>query len=610
MNSGNFAESGKIMKPDKNVDKKLNSIFLISLGYSYGVTFDKSSCYVQLGLLYLGTVLKQKGYKVSLLYSDYPDVEEIIEQIKSRHVAIAGFYTTTENIYRSLKCAGMLKERFPDLIIMMGGPHASVMDKHILETYNHIDIIARGEGENTVIQLAEYYFEGKNAPEHIKGISYRKNNEFCQNSDSPFIDSLDNLPVPDRDLLEEPLRSFDIKFPRIITGRGCPFKCTFCYEGFLGSSYRMRSAEHVLEEVKYLYKRGDISYLRFLDDTFTVNPQRTMKICKGLRDMSEEGTKFVWFAEGRVDVLSRYPRLLYAMSLAGLAVLQIGVECAEQQVLDMYQKNITLEEIEEVVRTCNSALIPSVSINFIIGGPLESRDLYRKNLDFVRKLMKLAPGRLNITSTLLVPFPGTKIMNEPEQFGLNITDNECITGMTNDTCFCENEALNCCEITGIKRDFDREVWKIMAELSRYVPYDMISQNFSLKSSGIETPWAALFSDDTGVRRFYNLKLHKINISFSEAEEDKILNYYPSRTYPLFYNEDNSIVLHKVYGKEILDDTGSRLYELSSGKRTFSEILHIAEEKIFTDRDSSSVYEEVKKFYRLMEKFCAVIFLKI
>jgi len=147
-------------------------------------------------------------------------------------------------------------------------------------------------------------------------------------------------------------------------------------------------------------------------------------------------------------------------------------------------------------------------------------------------------------------------------------------------------------------------------LSRYVPYDIISQYFSLKSSGLETPWAALFSDDTGVRRFYNLKLHKINISFSEAEEDKILNYYPSRTYPLFYNEDNSIVLHKVYGKEILDDTGSRLYELSSGKRTFSEILHIAEEKIFTDRDSSSVYEEVKKFYRLMEKFCAVIFLKI
>jgi radical SAM superfamily enzyme YgiQ (UPF0313 family) len=143
---GNFAESGKIMKPDKNVDKDLQTILLISLGYSYGVTFDKSSCYVQLGLLYLGTVLKHRGYKVRLLYSDYPDVDEIIEQIKSRHVAIVGFYTTTENINRSLKCAHMLKEHFPDLIIMMGGPHASVMDKHILETYKHIDVIARGEG--------------------------------------------------------------------------------------------------------------------------------------------------------------------------------------------------------------------------------------------------------------------------------------------------------------------------------------------------------------------------------------------------------------------------------------------------------------------------------
>jgi len=602
-------ERNKFMN-SRNFDKDLNSILLISLGYSYGVTFDKGSCYVQLGLLYLGTLLKNNGYKVNLIYSDYPDIEEIIERIKVHNVTMAGFYTTTENIYRSLKCADILKEYFPDLIIMMGGPHASVMDKDILEQYKSVDIIARGEGENILLELAEYYFDGKNSLEYIKGISYRKNNDVLRNSEAPFIHDLDTMPVPDRDLLEEPLRSFDILFPRIITGRGCPFKCTFCYEGFLGSSYRMRSAENVLEEVNYLHKRGEISYLRFLDDTFTVNPQRTMKICKGLREMSEDGTKFVWFAEGRVDVLSKYPRLLYAMSLAGLAVLQVGVECAEQKVLDMYQKNITLEEIEEVVNLCAGALIPSVSINFIIGGPLESRDLYRKNLDFVKKLMHLAPGRLNITSTLLVPFPGTKIMKEPEKFGLNIVDNECITGMTNDTCFCENEMLNCCEITGIKRDFDREVWNIMAEISREVPYDMISQNFSLKSSGIETPWAALFSDDTGIRRFYNLKLHKINLSFTEVEEEKILNYYPARTYPLFYNEDNRIVLHKIYGKEILDYTESRLYELSSGKKTFVEILHIVEEEIFIDMDSSGVYEKLKDFYGLMEKFCAVIFLKI
>jgi len=592
----------------KKLEKNLHSVMLVYSGYSYGVDSSRVTRNVQLGLLYLGTVLKNNGYKVSILFTDYPYLDEIIEKIRNEHIAIAGFYTITDNIDRCVRLACILKELFPELIILMGGPHATVLDKEILEKYKSVDIIVRGEGEYTLLSLVRFYYDCYGKLKDIKGITYREGKEICRNENASFVSDLDSLPL-DRDLLEEPVRSTDICYPKIITGRGCPFKCAFCYEGFHGNVYRMRSAEHVLEEVDCLIKRGEIAYILFLDDTFSVNPQRTMKICKGLRNMSEEGRRFVWFAEGRVDVLSKYPRMIYAMRLAGLAVIQLGVECADQKILDVYEKHITLEQIEEVVKICADAKIPSISINFILGGPFESRELYEKNLDFVRKLMKIAPGRLNVSSTLLAPFYGTRIMKEPDYFGLKIIDSECKTGITNKTCFCETDYMNEYELTSLRIDFDREVLNIMIDVSKDLTRDVIYENFSVKYYGIDSQWVTLLSSDRGIKRFINLKLHKSYFSIDELE-DSMLNYYPVRTYPLVYDDDNRVVFYKIYGKEILNNTDSRLYEFSSGKRTFGEICKIAGENLFTGLTSDEVYKRVKDFYMAMDRFYGVIFSKI
>lgn len=594
----------------KLLDKQLHSVMLAYFGYSYGVDLSRATRNVQLGILYLGTMLKNDGYKVNILCTDFPWLDDIIEKIRNEHIAIAGFYTITDNIDRCVRCASLLKELFPDLIILMGGPHASVLDKEILKKHNSVDMIVRGEGEYTLLSIARFFYDGSGELKDIKGITYRKNNEICRNDDAPFVSDLDSLPLPDRDLLEEPVRSTDIFYPRIITGRGCPFKCAFCYEGFHGSAYRMRTAGDVLREVDSLIKRGEIGYILFLDDTFSVHPQRTMKICKGLRSMSEEGRKFVWFSEGRVDVLSKYPRLIYAMKLAGLAVIQLGVECADQKILDMYEKHITLEQIEEAIRICVDAKIPSISINFILGGPFESRELYEKNLDFVRKLMKVAPGRLNVSSTLLAPFHGTRIMKEPARFGLKIIDRECKTGITNKTCFCETDYMNEYELTGLRIDFDREVLNIMIDVSKDLTRDIIYEIFSVKYFGVDSQWATLLSYDRGIRRFINLKIHKSYFAIDEVEEDRLSDYYPVRTYPLVYDDNNRVVFYKIYGKEILNDIDSRLYEYSSGKRTFREILNIAKEQLFKELPSEEVYKRVKDFYVTVDKFYGIIFSKI
>ena len=598
----------KSIPSPKNTESK--SFLLISLGYSDGSSLEKETCFIQLGILSLATVLNNNNYKVNLLFSDYPDLDLIIDKIKKENVLIVGFYTTTENIYRTLKCANILKQNYPEITIILGGPHATVMDREILEKENTIDLIVRKEAEEIIVSLARFFIDKKGCLKDIKGITYREKGEILRNSDAPFIEDLNSLPIPDRDLLEEPIKTFDTLYPRIITGRGCPFQCAFCFEGMSGNRYRMRSAENVIEEIDYIISRGEIRYIRFLDDTFTVDPRRTMKICNALRDRSEEGRKFMWFAEGRVDVLSKNPRLIYAMSLAGIANIQLGLECADQKTLDIYQKNITLKQIEDVVKICSDALIPSISVNFILGGPFENKEIYEKNLAFVRKLMNIAPGRLNVSSSLLVPFPGTAIRKYPEKYGLKIIDSSCVTGMTNETCYCETEFLDKYDLTNMKREFSREVEKMMIQVSKNMPYHVVEQNFSLQFYGLTPPWQILFSRDRGIKKFFNLKLHGANLSLKEIGEKNISTYYPTRTYNLNYNKENCVIFEKVYGEETLSQQDSRLYELSSGKRRFRDVVKAAKETVFKENTPEEVYNKTIDFYNRMEKVHSIIFAKI
>lgn len=591
------------------LNKNIPAILLLYICYSEGINPEDETSVVQLGLLYLGTVLKQQGYRVKISAFSYPDHEDIKEIIEKEHTGITGFYVTTENIYRCLKCAGLIKKSFPSMKIIFGGPHASVMDRELMEEYSYIDLIVRKEGEITLPEVVKFYFHSSGNLKDIKGITFREDNQIFQNPDRPFIEDPDIIPFPDRDLLDDPVRQVDITYPRVITGRGCPFSCAFCYEGS-GSKYRMRSSENVLSEIDYLLERGEVRYIRFMDDTFTVNPLRTLKICRGLRKRLESGKKFAWFAEGRVDILARHPGLIYEMSLSGLINLHIGVECADQEILDIYEKHITLDDIEQVVKYSADAQIPLISMNFILGGPKDREEIYEKNLDFIRKLMNIAPGRLQITSALLIPFPGTKISKNPERYGLSIIDRTCKTGLTNETVYCETEFLNKCDLIRLKRKFDREIDKIIIETSRHVSPEILEEHFRLPFYGIRSYWHYLLSFDHGMRRFFNWRLHKSYYYIKEISEDELSLFYPVRTYNLNYNEEGLIVIDKLYGQELLDREETLLYELCSGKITSGEILYAGKASIFKDLPENEIYKRVMGFYIKMEKIYALIFSKI
>ena len=158
----------------------------------------------------------------------------------------------TQTFESALKTASAAKEACPDAKIVMGGPHATFQDKEILRQEKVVDIIVRGEGEETLLELAKQP-ELENIGD-IKGITYRSGGEIVQTPTRPFIQNLDALPRPDYKQI--PIEKYKINGKRIlpiISSRGCPFQCSFCVASeMFGRTFRARSEGNVVDEIEWL----------------------------------------------------------------------------------------------------------------------------------------------------------------------------------------------------------------------------------------------------------------------------------------------------------------------------------------------------------------------
>ncbi|HPZ06493.1 MAG TPA: cobalamin-dependent protein, partial [Candidatus Eremiobacteraeota bacterium] len=254
-------------------NKKRDQIFLFYIVFSDGLKLYKGCTHIPIGLLSIGTFLQERNYQIKLICDRYPDMDEIKRAISYSRVRVAGFYTSTDNIYRVIEISKFIKQNFPGIIIIFGGPHATVRPVEVLEG-SPADIVVRYEGEYTMLDLMNYFFLDEGKLENIPGIVYRDGNSIKSNPLRPCIDNLDELPIINRDLA--PTREGVVS---ILTGRGCPYECTFCFQA-TGHYHRMRSIEHVLKELdEVLNTYDDPLYLGFIDDTFIAHPERTIKLC-------------------------------------------------------------------------------------------------------------------------------------------------------------------------------------------------------------------------------------------------------------------------------------------------------------------------------------------
>jgi anaerobic magnesium-protoporphyrin IX monomethyl ester cyclase len=351
-----------------------------------------------LGLAYLASILKEKKHQVKVVDLNVEPLD--YRSLPYQDFDLVGISVDTTRYPVSQKIAAAAKRH--GVRVVMGGPHAAFFDKEIL-TSNTADYVIRGEGEYGMLDLVDALENGGEV-EKVEGLSYRYDGTWDKNPARPFIQDLDFLPFPGRDLLPLNLYTHNMgkRFSAtMVTSRGCPFNCDFCScSEFSGIKWRTRSVENILEEMSILYNRYGYRAISFLDDNFTLSPSRVITLCDNIL---RRGWDIEWWAFSRIDTVVKNEKMVELMAKAGLRQVFIGFESADQETLDGFGKKLETDNIYKGVEILKRNKI-DVWGSFIIGALKETKEKIKKTIRFSKKI---DPAYAQFS--ILTPYPGTRL---------------------------------------------------------------------------------------------------------------------------------------------------------------------------------------------------------
>jgi len=365
--------------------------------------------YVPIGLAYLAAVVEKAGHELAVI--DCPalgmDQDALKKKLEDFQPDLVGVTSMTPTIQSALQSTRIAKEACPSATVAIGGPHATFMDKQILNDEPSVDVVARGEGEETLLELAQSATESKKLPDII-GITFRKGKDTIQTPMRPTIKNLDDLPYPayNRFALEKYLLYGKLFLP-VITSRGCPFQCAFCTTSrILGKEYRARSPKNIVDELEHIERVYHADSFTFYDDTLTLDKGRMFKICDEIR---ARGIRIPWDCQTRVDQVTK--EILSKMKESNCQQVFFGVESGCQTILDAVNKRTTVEQNEKAIRMAKEAGL-FVSISIILGYPGETPEMLKQTLDFIRRA---EPD--DVYLCIATPYPGTELRRVVEEKG-------------------------------------------------------------------------------------------------------------------------------------------------------------------------------------------------
>lgn len=364
-----------------------------------------------LGLLYIAAVLESGGHKVKILDGGkHPEIN-VIKEIENFKPDIVGLSSMTFLWERCKTIAKEIKENFPDIFVLVGGPHPTVLPEECMKEASWIDAVGIGECEYSMLEAVNNIEKGKSLKD-VKGLFYRENGKILKNSLREPPQDLDKLPFPARHLLEDikeyiPSATEYKRLPvlSMMASRGCVFRCLFC-SNITGKVIRFRTPGNVLTEIDELVEKYGTKDIYFFDDTFTTNKKWVMEICDLL---IERDYDLIWSAQGRANTVDR--EILEKMKKAGCWKIFYGFESCLQKNLNMLRKGITLEQIKNATKLTQEIGI-EVEGSFIFGIPGET---YSDALKTIESVKKLNPDYVKFYP--LTPLPGTDLMKNVNEYG-------------------------------------------------------------------------------------------------------------------------------------------------------------------------------------------------
>ncbi len=361
-----------------------------------------------LGIMALDAFLRQRGYDdIHLL--DMRLEKETPAQIVARTLAlrpdVVGLSALTIEKEAVHQIAGLFKQRAPEVTVVLGGPYATSSARSSLAD-PAIDYVVIGEGEYTFHELLEALRHGGDVGA-VKGLVYRHDGVITETPARPFLQDLDELPIPSWDRIDmdayQRVGCVDhiTRRPWVVfyTSRGCPFKCTYCHDVF-GKKFRARSAQRVIEEMALLHDRYGVREFHFYDDIFNFNKKRVLEICRLIRERGWDID--LQFPNGvRADMMDL--EMLRALKDAGTVRVNYAIESASPRIQKSVKKNLKIERVRALIEDTDRMGILAHGF-FMLGFPGETREEVQATVDWA------LTSKLHTAAFYLVcPFEGTAL---------------------------------------------------------------------------------------------------------------------------------------------------------------------------------------------------------
>ena len=516
-------------------------VILISI---YQATPINPTYYYPLSLHYLkayahkdladGVTIAIKNYTIEL------QSNLIIQELLKDSPDVIGFTCYVWNTKKVLELSHLLKKLQPALKIVLGGPQVTATANSILSDNEWVDVIVRGEGEQTFAELLKYYSNNDLGLEAIKGISYRAGGKIHSNPPRPLLDNLDDIPSPFHEGLDDPSHEILIE-----TQRGCPFECAFCacHKNF--KSVRHFSMERVKADLDHLFRSG-VKRLFLADSTFNLNPKRAKEILKHIGSINKNTSIST---ELRAELLDE--ETIDLLEKAGVKFLEIGLQSTSPVTAKSIGRETNLEKFERGIRLLEGSKIQFV-IQLMIGLPGDDLSSFKNSVDYV---LNLAPDALQVFELQLLP--GSDLYDNAEHHGM-------IFHLTPPHLVIQNKTFSYSDIIRARRLYRETlliyVWR------NYVPLASLS---GLTPSKLIEKWVAWREAEKGISLgdFDKLNSNRRLMLFSQFSKDLLLQNNPSASKRLYVTAKCNIlvllILSRYVKKMIRQLLRSGLFEMIS-----------------------------------------------
>jgi len=362
------------------------------------------------GIAYIASACRKSGHEVVIYNQDvyhWPE-SNLLELLNAERfdavgVGACGGYYQYRKVLKISEAINSSKNR---PFFVLGGHLASPEPEYFLKKMK-ADLVMIGEGEETWVELLQVLGAGGKLSS-VKGVAYIENGRCVTTPRRPLIENIDKIPFPAWDLFPMDhyamLRLPNIKNSErcmpVLSGRGCTFKCNFCYR--LDKGFRPRSAESIKEEIEILKKNYNIAYIAFSDELLMSSEQRTTELCESF---IKARLNIKWDCNGRLNYAK--PDVLKLMKEAGCVFINYGIESVDDTALKNMNKALTVKQITKGIENTLEAGI-SPGLNIIFGNIGETRETLKKDVEFLLKYDDHAQMR---TIRPVTPYPGSPLYN-------------------------------------------------------------------------------------------------------------------------------------------------------------------------------------------------------